>query len=455
MKVIIVSPPAKKIVEPYYDRPNFPRTALAFLAGHLRRSMPELQVHVKDAKFDRESFDTVCELIVANGYDVLALTAMTNEIKAAALLAKMVKAKNPKIITVIGGVHVTAIPKRTMEEFPEFDYGVIGEGEQIFENFLRELLAETQVIQTAGVCFITKGTYNENRGGMPLADQDSLTPAWDMFRSAEEYMIQTSRGCPFTCNFCMNPGGRIVRARSVETTLDEIGFLLDKMQPKSLYFGDEIFTVKKSRVMEICEGMIRRGYHKRVKWWCQTHVNTLDRELVKVMKEAGCILVGLGIETGDEETLKHMGKGINKDKIKKAIKILKEEKLNFDSMFILGQPNETLDTVQSTIDFAVELNPATPIFGLMVPYPGTQVGEMAMRGEGGYKLLSHDWDAFNKQIGNALELKGITRVQLERIQFMGYIQVFLYNFRFLDFFKFCFRYKSEGFEALKRIAVGR
>jgi radical SAM superfamily enzyme YgiQ (UPF0313 family) len=123
-------------------------------------------------------------------------------------------------------------------------------------------------------------------------------------------------------------------------------------------------------------------------------------------------------------------------------------------MFILGQPNESTASAKNTIDFAIELNPATPIFGVMVPYPGTKVGEMALKNEGGYKLISRDWDQFNKQIGNALELEGISRSQLERIQIFGYIKVFLYNYRILDFLKFCFQYRKEGFQALKKIAVG-
>jgi anaerobic magnesium-protoporphyrin IX monomethyl ester cyclase len=77
-------------------------------------------------------------------------------------------------------------------------------------------------------------------------------------------MIQSSRGCPFACNFCMNPGGRIVRPRTVETTLNEIGYLVNNMGAESIYFGDEIFTVKRQRAFEICEGLVERGYHKKM-----------------------------------------------------------------------------------------------------------------------------------------------------------------------------------------------
>ncbi|MBD64184.1 MAG: hypothetical protein CME62_03195 [Halobacteriovoraceae bacterium] len=423
------------------------------MAGYLRDNDNEIIVKVMDCKFDRISMDEAEKLILKGQYDLVAFTAMTNEIKAAAKLAKRLKKTRANLLTVIGGVHVTALPKMTLEEFPCFDYIVIGEGEETFLKLIRHFKLSTP-IPPSGVAYRKNGSIVVTGPAVSVSDQDSINPAWDMFSPAKEYVIQSSRGCPFACNFCMNPGGRVVRPRAVKTTLDEIGYILDKFKPESIYFGDEIFTVKRGRAREICEGLIARGYHKRISWWCQTHVNTLDRELVRIMKKAGCRLVGLGIETGDEEVFRKMGKGINKEKIKKTIKLLNEEELKYDTMFILGQPNETVNSAQKTIDFAVELNPTTPIFGLMVPYPGTKVGEMALRGEGGYKLLSRDWDQFNKQIGNALELEGITRKQLERIQFLGYLKVFLYNLRFVDFFVFCLQYRKEGFASLRKILLG-
>jgi anaerobic magnesium-protoporphyrin IX monomethyl ester cyclase len=451
IKVLIINPPIFKVIEPYYDLPDYPRTALAFLAGYLRDNWDQGEVVVKDAKFDRLNFEQLLEFIKETRPDVIGITAMTNEIKAAGEVANLIKEFNKDIKTIIGGVHLTALPEETMREFPSFDFGVLGEGEVTFLELIKKI-QQKQEPTIPGVCYLLNGVYKSLGDGEPLADQDSLRPAWDLFRPAKEYMIQSSRGCPFACNFCMNPGGRVVRPRSVETTLNEIEELVENMNPESIYFGDEIFTVKRNRAKEICEGLITRGLNEKVQWWCQTHVNTLDEELVVLMKSSGCKLVGLGIETGDDDIFKKMGKGINKEKVKKAINILKKHKLNYDTMFILGQPNETVISAKKTIDFAVKLNPTTPIFGLMVPYPGTQVGEMALKGLGGYKLLSKDWDQFNKQIGNALELQGITRKQLERMQFMGYIKVFLFNFRILDFIKFCLLYKKEGFTALKKLA---
>ncbi len=448
-RVLLVNPPPYQIVEPYYDTPNYPRTALAFLAGHLREN--NVEVEVLDCKFDRLSYEEGLKRIKKYNPTLVGFTAFTNEIKPAGHFARLVKKYNPQINTIIGSVHVTALPEQTLREFPEFDYGVIGEGEVSLLELAKQLESDHS-INVQGVCYLDKsGKFITNGRSQTLDDQDGLKPAWDMFRPAKEYVLQSSRGCPFACNFCMNPGGRIVRPRTVETTLNEIEWLVENMKPKSFLFGDEIFTVKRDRAAEICRGMIQRRLHKKISWWCQTHVSTIDEELVRLMKEANCSTVGLGIETGDEEKLKNMGKGTSLPKIMKAIKIMKKVKLEFNAFFILGQPNETYESAKNTINFAVKLNPTIPVFGLMVPYPGTQVAEMARKGEGGYTLLTNDWNDYNKQIGNAMALKGITRNELERLQFIGYLKVFIYNFRFIDLTKFIYKYRKEGFSAIKKI----
>lgn len=450
-RVLLVNPPPYQIIEPDYDTPNFPRTALAFLAGHLREH--DMPVEVLDCKFDRLSYEDGLERIKKYNPTLVGFTAFTNEIKPAGHFAKLVKQYDPRITTLIGSVHVTALPEQTLREFPEFDYGVIGEGEVSLLELAGQLESD-QPIKARGVCYLDEsGKFITNGRSQTLEDQDGLKPAWDMFRPAKEYWIQSSRGCPFACNFCMNPGGRIVRPRTVETTLNEIEWLVENMKPKSVLFGDEIFTVKRDRAAEICRGLIKRGLHKKVSWWCQTHVSTIDEELARLMKEANCYTVGLGVETGDEEKLKNMGKGTSIPRIMKAVKIMKKVKLKFNTFIILGQPNETYESAKKTVDFAVKLNPTIPVFGLMVPYPGTKIAEMARKGEGGYTLLAHDWNDYNKQIGNAMALKGITRNQLERLQFTGYLKVFIYNYRFIDLAKFIYRYRKEGYSVFKKLLL--
>ncbi len=452
-KILLINPPPFQKVEPYYDTPEYPRTAIAYIAGYLRDK--DFDVHVLDCKFDRVDFDYGMEIVKEIAPDVVGFTAFTNEVKQAAEFARLIKAYDDSVVTVIGGVHVTALPEVSMEEFPQFDYGIVGEGEETFYELIVNRDDAAKLATTAGVCSYADGQYTFGGTRTPVADQNTLPyPAWDLFWPASEYILQTSRGCPYACTFCMNPGGRIVRPRTPDNVLGEIEWVLDTFAPKSILFGDEIFTIKRDRVMEICDGLIERGFSKRVEWWCQTHVRTIDLELARKMRASNCRLVGLGIESGEEDTLKLMGKGTSLENIFEAVRVMKKAKLPFMSFFILGQPNETVDSAWRTVNFAAKLNPDMPIFGIMVPYPGTEIAKMVKKGEGGYRLISEDWNDYNKQFGDSLEFVNLPRKTLERIQLIGYLKVFIWNLRFLDLAKFIWRYRSEGFSVIWKM-LGR
>ena len=187
------------------------------------------------------------------------------------------------------------------------------------------------------------------------------------------------------------------------------------------------------RCHELLDAMIAAGVQKRMEWTAQTHVHFVDHPLLSKMKVAGSWRIGMGIETGDTEVLKRTGKGSTPEMILKAGAAAKQAKLPIETYFILGHPNETIESMKRTIDLAVKLNPETPIFGVMVPSPGTEIGRMAAAGEGGYRLRLTDWDDYDKQIGGALEFASLTRNQIERLQLWAYTKVFLFNGRCVDF----------------------
>ena len=454
MKVLIVNPPPYEIIEPRYDQPEFPRAALACLAAYLRER--EVDVHVLDCKFDRLNSDDTREFIRKLRPDVVGCTALTNEIMQAAIIATLTKEIDPKIKTIIGGNHLSFLPERTLREFPQFNFGVVGEGEETFFEMLQNINDEDALGEIPGVCFInSKDTYQFGGERSKIFDQDSLPlPAWDMFRPGGEYFIQSLRGCPFACNFCSNPNGRAVRARSAENVVEEIRWLVENMQPKAINFGDEIFTVSRERTVDICNGLIDSGLSKKLNWTFNTHVRCIDLELAKLIKKANCSLVALGIESGDDEKLKYMKKGTNVKVINEAIEALKEVKLPYRTQFILGQPNETMASVLETINFMVKLNSPQPVLGIMVPYPGTQIAEMVERGEGGYIYQAKDWNDYNKQFGGAISLKGLSRGTLELLLIWAYIKLFVWNFRFLGLIKFVWQFRNEGMALIKKQLIG-
>ena len=451
MKILLVNPPPFEITEPYYDTPDYPRTALAYLAGYLREK--GIDVDVLDCKYDKLDFDNALKRICALNADVIGFTSFTNEIIQAAQIARVVKAEYRDVTTIVGGVHVSALPEKTMREFPEFDYGIIGEGEETLYELLLALEKKGNCNVVKGLCYVNKDSSFYHTGEREfIRDYNFLPlPAWDLFKPAKEYIIQSSRGCPFKCDFCMNPNGRIVRPRTPGNVLKEINWLVTELGAQKIVFGDENFSIDIKRAIEICELIINSGLDKKFKWDCTSHVSRINHELAIAMKNAGCVSVGLGIESGDERRLKTIGKGTDLKKISSAIEILNKAKLKYRTFFILGQPNETYETAKKTIDFAVKLNPMLPVIGIMVPYPGTRISNLAQNGEGGYILKALNWNDYNKEIGNALEFVHVPRRKLEKLQFIGYIKVFLLNLRFTDLFMFLWKYRKEGLVLLSKI----
>jgi radical SAM superfamily enzyme YgiQ (UPF0313 family) len=165
------------------------------------------------------------------------------------------------------------------------------------------------------------------------------------------------------------------------------------------------------------------------------HANTIDLETARLMKQANFTEVGFGVESGSPEIMKRMNKGVGPGQILRAAQIFREAGLRFGAYFIIGHPHETPETVHDTMRLAAKVNPDSVAFGLMVPYPGTEIWEMVTRGQGGYKLISVNWEDFNKQIGNALELEALPRKTMEWLQLKGYLYVYLRNLRFREMFE--------------------
>lgn len=452
VSICLVNAPVLSVVEPWYDQPDFGRTGLACLAAYLRENGFS-NVSIIDAKFERLSFSACMDKIVEANPDVVGYTAFTNEIKPAAYVAKKVKDRLPKSMSVIGGVHITSIPERTMEEFPMFDIGVIGEGEETLLEIVQSVQNGLPVEDIRGTIYRT-GADSLKRGPVRqrILDQNTLPiPAWDLLPPAKTYFIQTMRGCPLNCVFCMNPNGRVPRNRSVNLVMDELEYIINAFDPKLISFGDELFSVDIPRAKSLLDAMAESGIGKRVEWDVQTHVRFVDDEMFRKFKEADVTRVEMGIETGDEVALKKMGKGTDLKMIKTAFRLAEKHQVPFGTFFLIGQPNETVESIITTIKLAVKMNPQLPMFGLMTPYPGTAVGKMAAQGEGGYRLLSTDWDDYNKQIGGALEFKNISRWQLEILQSAAYLSVYLFNGRFRDLWNFILEYRVGIYHVIKNL----
>ena len=188
--------------------------------------------------------------------------------------------------------------------------------------------------------------------------------------------------------------GRTVRYRSAENMLREFEEIIEVSRFRHFIFNDDTLTVNRQRLMELLQGIIKRNFH--ITFECETHANLLDRELVALMKEAGLVRINIGIESGDPEILKKLKTGITLDDVKTSLRLLKSFGIETRGSVIIGSPYERRETVLRTLKFVADLKDLDqPYINIAAPYPGTAMREMALRGEGGSKLLSTDYGPVN------------------------------------------------------------
>ncbi len=446
-RVFLTTPHLEKIVEPLYDSPKFVRTSLATLAGFVR-DKNDVSLKCVDAKFSQVKLAHLLQQIIEFKPDIVGISSFTYEFEEAAILAKEIKNKYSKnCIVVVGGSHASALPIETLERYPHFDICSIGESEMTFSEIINHF-SSTHWNLIEGIAYRDKmGEIVKNEERTKIKDINQLPmPAWDLLPKATEYFIQTSRGCPFNCYFCFNPNGTKVRTRLAENIITEIDFLINYAHPKRISFGDEAFGNNKTESIKLLDLLIEYEISKKTSWDIQTHVSFMDETIVRKLKQAGVSKIEMGVETGNKEIMKSIGKGINKEKVLKAFQLCKKHKIKTGAFFIIGHPQDTKQTIWETIKFAAKINPTEPIFGILVPFPGTRIPNNV-----DYK--NEIWSNYRKQINKTIPNSKINSNQLIIILPFAIMFTYLANLRLTGLIRFSYSNLKNLFYFIKYLFV--
>lgn len=398
--------------------------------GYLHAIAKEININMKflDMVIDSISLEELLKYIMENKPLLVGFTAYTVQIKAAGFIAKEIKSHFPDIPTCCGGPHATAMPKETLEEFPAIDFTVPGEGEEVIGSVINDLKTGPSLFNIRGIVTRQSKEIPQNK----IANLDTLPfPAWEEFDLTKypgfhphltklELPIATSRGCPYSCNFCSRNFGKIRRHRSVSSVIKEIERNSMDFNCEALTFTDETFTANIAWSREFFNTMIKKGLNKKIKWACETRVDTSSPELFRLMKEAGCYSVGFGLESGDDDILKRAIKGFTVSQIKKAVGWAKEAGLICIASFIIGLPGETEESAWKSIKLAKELNIFSTTFPIAVPLPGTELREMALKNQDGLRILTNNWDDYGKQYPGVMESDQLSIEKRRELQRKAY-----------------------------------
>lgn len=317
--------------------------------------------------------------------DIVGISVKSVKIPTTIKMAGICKKINKNIIVVTGGFHATNRPEDLLMS-EHIDVVVRGEGEETFLQLVNSMESGTYGFDNiCGISF--KGTdgaiiSTDDRELIEKLD-DIPFPARELIWEYEKYTpdqigwIMTSRGCPYDCSYCNSKTiwNRRVRFVGIGRILEEIRYLKKEFNATHVTFMDDSFTVNRKRVLEFCETLIKQKIG--ITWSCLTRADLVDEEIVRRMKEAGCVKFDIGIESGSERIQKLINKDIDFSDIRSASAIFKKCGMFWTGFFMLGFPTETKEDILKTLSFMKEVRPNWAYLSIFTPYPGSKFYDMA------------------------------------------------------------------------------
>lgn len=406
MRILLINPPSKNEIlgcNPAIiktERGFDPPLGLLYLAGYLKK-YSDHELKIIDAQVERLTYSDLQEKIRKFAPNVIGITTMTFTLLDVLKTIEVAKKVCPDTKIVLGGPHVHIFPKETIN-LKDVDYVVLGEGEKTFFKLLqninnRELLKEIPGLvfkENSDIINTGQKEYFKDLDELPFPPRELLPYKKYFSLLAKKDPITTmftSRGCPFQCAFCDRPNmGKMFRRRSAQNVVDEMEECL-KLGIKEIFIYDDTFTVDKQRVMDICNEILKRRL--KFSWDIRARVDTINEDMLRLLKKAGCERIHYGVEAGTEKILKVLNKGITLEQVSKAFKMTKKADIETLAYFMIGAPTETKEDILTTIKFAKKLNPDFVQITLLTPFPATKLYDWALE----EKVFKNDyWREFAK-----------------------------------------------------------
>ncbi|MFW6153811.1 MAG: B12-binding domain-containing radical SAM protein [Planctomycetota bacterium] len=386
-------------------------SGVAQIATQLRAAGHAVRVIVRDEQLARLGFDwaaanrRLVEQLEAFRPDVVGLSVVTPAMSECRTISGMIKATGgPDVRVVAGGPHPTALPEQTLDECPDVDLAAIGEGEAT----LVELAGGAPPETIAGLAFRRDGGVVRTAPRRPQRDLDAFEPlAYDLFdmdhytaptpwmirwRTYRAMNLRTSRGCPGRCRFCAGhvTAGVGVRFRAIDAVLERIRWAVDTYGVEAILFEDDTLGANADRLRALCDGLRREGLDKRIVWSGCLRVEQAEPDLLKTMRDAGCIQIEYGFESGSDRMLRAMSKNASVELNRRAVRLTREVGIRIFGDVLVGLPGETTEDFDATVAFVRWARVDVLGVAMLYPLPGTPIYDDLTDAQ---KRLAH-WDGY-------------------------------------------------------------
>lgn len=389
MKVVfVISPRAEGDLE----RGGLPFLGVGYVASWIEKH--GYNVLIIDAHTFNLSVEKTVEKILEQNPQAVGIAATTNNRFKAIELIRELKKKNPDLFIFVGGPHFTMTARNVLKVVPEINCVVKGEGELTTKEVLDAWSNKKSFGDIQGIIFRNEKGEIAETADRPFADDINIFPLnWDLFEmdkyhqvipetNARAVGVISSRGCPNRCVFCVNAFFRkgVLRLRDPIKFIDEVEFLKNKYGFEGFDFWDDTLTISREHIRKICEEIKKRNL--KISWYAPTRVTAVDKEVISWMKEAGCVRMSFGVESGSPRILKIIKKNIIPEQALSAAKLASDAGIVVVMNFMVNLPYETMDDLKMTIELMKKLNTmknVKPAYGFSIAYPGTEMELMAKK----------------------------------------------------------------------------
>lgn len=407
MKILLINPSLIEANIGHYEeaaekqRGAYPSLGLGYIAAVLEKE--NHQVKIIDCDAENISLKQIEDIFKEYQPDLVGIYVMTWTFIQSNQIAKKLKSINPKIKIIAGGPGITCLPESSLK-YGNFDWGVISEGEITIIELVKALQENKKDFsKIKGLTFKKQGKIITNQLRPLIENLDSIPfPArhlmptkkyYDVFTRKKHFAtIIATRGCPFNCTFCdrKNRMGRNWRVRSPKNIVDEIEQVKSQYKIKEFMFFDDNLIINEKWTYQLCEEILKRNL--KIIWECRARADMLlDEQLVKTLRKAGCYRVRIGFEAGDNKILKVIKKDITVEQSRRCAKICKKAGIEIFGYFMMGSPYETEETLQKTLDLALEIDSSFSLFSKTILIPGSELFDWGAKR--GYIAKNH-WEKF-------------------------------------------------------------
>lgn len=410
MKVLLLIPPTD-LVKSYGGLKKFsnpqPSLGVAYIAAVLRRN--GCSVNIIDAYVNGHNLKEIMDIIRQHKPEIIGISVLTPSADVVYGISRNIRTSFPDIKIVMGNMHASLFSDEILS-MGYADFVIHREGELTMLELVKVLEAGHALENIKGISFKNNGVIVNNPLRPHMENLDELPfPAWDLLprekyltdprtevkKGTVERQILATRGCPNQCTFCSSRTerglGTKYRMRAPKLVVDEMIYMYERLGGTVFGFVDLAFPLVRDHASALCNELINRGFHEKFKWTTECRVKSLDRELLLLMKKAGCVRVNFGIESGNNDILRMIKKNFATDDVRSAVRMTREAGIEVDGMFMIGLPEETEETINQTIEFAIELDVRYAIFNIFVPYPGCELYDI-LKAQG--KIHYTKWSDF-------------------------------------------------------------